>query len=207
MSRSLPLSINTSEAVKAIDTEILKLKPTVGAQSIASYITNIPIKASTTTVLPTPVPRATESDEEIDTNVVPYDNDGQRSPETSTRHSTFLFDWRLRTNSDITFVEPLHHNEDDLLTLLNRVHKPLLFGMTAGISLLMLLLLFFACPLRCSRRSQDKAMLLAEDLSAHNMSLPPSMMLGASKSVGVTTQDHEGACKSPATCSRYTLRV
>ncbi|XP_023301461.2 uncharacterized protein LOC111683599 [Lucilia cuprina] len=230
MSRSLPLTIDTSEAVKAIDTTIPQLRPTIRKQAIASYITNIPL--STTTAISTPQPRPTlptltysaarqapaqqfpidnraaaavaNDDDDIDTNVVPYDD--QQSAETINQHTNFIFNWHMK-NSDISAIEPLHKTEHDILAVLANIHKPLLFGMTAGITLLMLLLMFFACPLRKPRLSSDKAMLMAEDLNAHGLTLPPA--LTASRSIGVTTRNEriEHECKSPAMCSRDTLRV
>ncbi|KAM7349842.1 uncharacterized protein ACRADG_008614 isoform 2-T2 [Cochliomyia hominivorax] len=245
MSRSLPLTIDTSEAVKAIDTTIPQLRPTIRKQAIASYITNIPLSTTTTTIQPTQPPKPTLptlsssssiaggarfkapiqfsednkaantavassiDDDDIDTNVVPYDD--QQSAEALNQHTNFIFNWHMKKNSDISSIEPLHKTEQDILAVLANIHKPLLFGMTAGITLLMLLLMFFACPLRKPRLSSDKAMLMAEDFNAHGLTLPPA--LTASRSIGVTTRneriDHEQhhECKSPAMCSRDTLRV
>lgn len=233
MSRSLPLTIDTSEAVKAIDTTLPQLRPTLRKQALASYITNIPL--STTTIPPPPTPKptlptvsyasaaggkyetaaqfpqenrgvsATIDEDDIDTNVVPYD-DQQQSAEALNQHTNFIFNWHMKKNSDISSIEPLHKTEQDILAVLANIHKPLLFGMTAGITLLMLLLMFFACPLRKPRLSSDKAMLMAEDFNAHGLTLPPA--LTASRSIGVSTavrNEHE--CKSPAMCSRDTLRV
>ncbi|XP_065365258.1 uncharacterized protein LOC135958287 [Calliphora vicina] len=225
MSRSLPLIIDTSEAVKAIETTVPQLRPTIRKQAIASYITNIPLP--TTTIPPTAPPQPTPTfptrssaakqapaqfpvdnradDDDIDTNVVPYDD--QQSAETINQHTNFIFNWHMKKNSDISAIEPLHKTEQDILAVLANIHKPLLFGMTAGITLLMLLLMFFACPLRKPRLSSDKAMLMAEDLNAHGLTLPPA--LTASRSIGVTTRNDriEHECKSPAMCSRDTLRV
>ncbi|XP_037808622.1 uncharacterized protein LOC119601638 [Lucilia sericata] len=227
MSRSLPLTIDTSEAVKAIDTTIPQLRPTIRKQAIASYITNIPLSTTTTAITRPTLPTITYSaakqapvqqfpvdnraaavaadDDDIDTNVVPYDD--QQSAETINQHTNFIFNWHMKKNSDISAIEPLHKTEHDILAVLANIHKPLLFGMTAGITLLMLLLMFFACPLRKPRLSSDKAMLMAEDLNAHGLTLPPA--LTASRSIGVTTRNEriEHECKSPAMCSRDTLRV
>lgn len=257
MSRSLPLTIDTSEAVKAIDTTIPQLRPTIRKQSIKSYITNIPLSTTTTTttkttstIITTKPPLLTdkmrtmstntkkvkgvgavakmgttniqfpieshgdEDVEDIDTNVVPYDE--QQSVETINQHTNFIFNWHMKKNSDITAIEPLHQTEKDILNVLANIQKPLLFGMTAGITLLMLLVMFFACPMRKPRLSTDKAMLMAEDLNAHGLTLPPA--LTASRSIGVTaaaaavpppTPSNECGleCKSPAMCSRDTLRV
>lgn len=206
MSRSLPLAIDTTEAVTVAETYTTSSLRTM-SPLIPSIQDSQPLQSTTVATLPLSTMQETGStDDVIDTNVIPYEYP-QRSSDAKNSEGIFTFSWNsLRRNKDITSIEPLQSTNGDLLAILSSVHRPLLFGMTAGVVLLMFLLLFFACPLRHPRHTSDKAILIAEDFNVNHFSLGPAQML-TSTTCGFPSAPSDSSCKSPATCSRHTPRV
>ncbi|XP_075154636.1 uncharacterized protein LOC142228175 isoform X2 [Haematobia irritans] len=184
MSRSLPLAIDTSEAVRALDThaDTLIIRKT---NLLGSLITKLPLTPSSESQTTTEViqlktiQETSNSENTLDSNVVPYDYPSH-SAENVDHDSSFTLNWNIvRTNKDITSVEPMQQSERELWDLLANAHRPLLFGMTGGLVLIMFLVLFFACPLQSPRLSNDKAMLIAEDFSVDRLTVPPVNMLSS----------------------------
>ncbi|XP_013103883.2 uncharacterized protein LOC106084608 [Stomoxys calcitrans] len=212
MSRSLPLAIDTSNAIRAVesdaDAKIIQ-KPSL----LGSLITKLPLSpvmSATTTMETVHLLSAHDSSNglnTIDSNVVPYDY-ALHSGERKDHETSFILNWNIiRKNGDISSVEPMQQSEQELWTMLANAQRPLLFGMTGGLVLIIFLLLICTCPLQSPRISNDKAMLIAEDLNVDRLTVPP-VQLFSSKFSGVTpTPSSESTCKSPATCSRHTPRV
>uniref|UniRef100_A0A1A9WZ69 Uncharacterized protein n=1 Tax=Glossina brevipalpis TaxID=37001 RepID=A0A1A9WZ69_9MUSC len=203
MSRSLPLTIDTSEAVKALDTNLLQIRPTLRKQVITSYITNKPIIRSTTSQTLVESVTTKQMTNSFDSNVVPYEDQ-------SAEHTNFIFNWHMRKNSDISSIEPLNKPDLNMLTIaaLSDMQKPLMFGMVAGTVLLTFILLLYVCMMRQQRLAGDKTSLMGDEVHAQVMSMPPVLAATTVAATGTTVlRNSEEMCKNPATCSRYTLKV
>uniref|UniRef100_A0A1A9VGS6 Uncharacterized protein n=1 Tax=Glossina austeni TaxID=7395 RepID=A0A1A9VGS6_GLOAU len=203
MSRSLPLTIDTSDAVKALDTNLLQIRPTLRKQIINPYITNKPIIRSTSQ---TPIESVTKKQmpNSFDFNVIPYEDQ-------SAEHTNFIFNWHMRKNSDISSIEPLNKPDLNMLTIaaLSDMQKPLMFGMVAGTILLTFILLLYVCMMRQQRLTSDKTSLMGDEVHAQVMSMPPVLPTTTVAAATGTTvlRNCEEICKNSATCSRYALKV
>lgn len=194
MSRSLPLVIDTSEAIKIMDSEE-KLVPT-GSNSIFTK------ELATSNPLTVPLTSSSNfNDAIVDTNAVSFEDQIQ-SDESDGQPDNSLFVWNPdMKNADIASIEPLRPLDLDLLASLTKSHRPLLYAMVAVIILLVLIIIFCACSLRSPRQSEDKVMLIAEN---HNIN---RLIDSKSKCPNFPGQLPEVSCTSQATCSRHIPRV
>uniref|UniRef100_A0A1I8MC88 Fibronectin type-III domain-containing protein n=1 Tax=Musca domestica TaxID=7370 RepID=A0A1I8MC88_MUSDO len=194
MSRSLPLVIDTSEAIKIMDSEE-KLVPT-GSNSIFTK------ELATSNPLTVPLTSSSNfNDAIVDTNAVSFEDQIQ-SDESDGQPDNSLFVWNPdMKNADIASIEPLRPLDLDLLASLTKSHRPLLYAMVAVIILLVLIIIFCACSLRSPRQSEDKVMLIAEN---HNIN---RRIDSKSKCPHFPGQLPEVSCTSQATCSRHIPRV
>ncbi|KAL9874000.1 uncharacterized protein ACN427_012330 isoform 2-T2 [Glossina fuscipes fuscipes] len=204
MSRSLPLTIDTSDAVKSLDTNLLQIRPTLRKQVINPYITNKPIIRSTASQAPIEPVTKKQMSNSFDSNVVPYEDQ-------SAEHTNFIFNWHMRKNSDISSIEPLNKPDLNMLTIaaLSDMQKPLVFGMVAGTILLTFILLLYVCMMRQQRLTSDKTSLMGDEVHAQVMSMPPVLPATTVAAATGTTvlRNSEDICKNPASCSRYALKV
>ncbi|XP_073834582.1 uncharacterized protein [Musca autumnalis] len=194
MSRSLPLSLDTSEAIKMPDPEV---KTEDISNTIFTKVPNSSTPQTTTKPLTVSFPSSPDlKDDAIDTNVVGYHEQNQ-SEETDEHQGSTLFLWNsIRRHKDIATIEPLRPAEVDILTTLTNSHRPLLYTMVAVIVLLIFILVFCACSLRNPRLSGDKVMLIAEDFTTNQHG-----------SVEKLSSKTPVSCNSHVTCSRHTPRV
>ncbi|XP_039959779.1 uncharacterized protein LOC120774312 [Bactrocera tryoni] len=203
MSRSLPLSIDTSEAVMAH--EHSGQHKTQAANADATLISTTTIDSRT---LPANKvePQKTEqiNSNAIDQNsngnteyvdadsssnsngliadaenaaVLPYDerdDDHDQSVEALNRHTAFVFNWHSH-NSDISLIEPIHKPDLSLLTMaIADMQKPFFFGLLSGIIMLVCLVLAYRCLLRRQRLAYEKSMLITDDAAHAVVSVAPA---------------------------------
>ncbi|XP_017485432.1 PREDICTED: uncharacterized protein LOC108373997, partial [Rhagoletis zephyria] len=219
MSRSLPLSIDTSEAVNAHDNSAQHKTqpPNVDATS-----------TSTTTVGSKLFNHEQHQPHEVNNNalghlnrdddsavashsqgyvaevdnaaVLPYDehdDDQDQSAETLNQHTNFIFNWHSK-NSDISAIEPLQKPDINVLTIatLSDLQKPLLFGLIAGTFMITLVLIAYRCSV-AQQRLADKDMLISDDgLHAVVVSLPPAAVLAARANNKVATRKATEAARN-----------
>lgn len=210
MSRSLPLTIDTTEAVNAqhqqqipkqhssttllpsTDTKLntdLKQFDLTGNSIIDSSAADLSMEQDTAAA-----PSVVASGSSL-----PYDD---QSAETINQHTNFIFNWHTK-NSDISSIEPLHKPDLDILTIaaLTELQKPLMFGVIAGTLLLAFILILYFCMARQQRVPSDKAALIVDDVHSVVVSFPPAEVASA------THAAQEEICRNPAICSRNALKV
>ncbi|XP_017479913.1 PREDICTED: uncharacterized protein LOC108369336, partial [Rhagoletis zephyria] len=220
MSRSLPLSIDTSEAVNAHDNSAQHKtqSPNVDATS-----------TSTTTVGSKLFNHDQHQPHEVNNNalehpsgdddsavashsqgyvaevdnaaVLPYDehdDDQDQSAETLNQHTNFIFNWHSK-NSDISAIEPLQKPDINVLTIatLSDLQKPLLFGLIAGTFMITLVLIAYRCSV-AQQRLADKDMLISDGDGLHAVvvSLPPAAVLAARANNKVATRKATEAARN-----------
>ncbi|XP_018800305.1 PREDICTED: uncharacterized protein LOC108975921 [Bactrocera latifrons] len=203
MSRSLPLSIDTSEAVMAHEHsgQHKTQAPNVDATLI-----------STTTIDSRTLPAAqnepqqpqqinnnaidhisngnteyVDADSSSNSNgltadtdnaaVLPYDerdDDHDQSVEALNRHTQFVFNWHSH-NSDISLIEPIHKPDLSMLTMaVADMQKPFFFGLLSGTIILVCLVLAYRCLLRRQRLAYEKSMLITDDAAHAVVSVAPA---------------------------------
>lgn len=149
------------------------------------------------------------------------------------QHTNFIFNWRMRKSDEVSAVEALNKQDLNVLTLatLSEMQRPLIFGMIAGTTLLTLVLFLYACVVRQQQRTSghfDKTSLMTDEVHSQVVSIPPPLAVaaaaaasssstsGCSSSIQMptllptTSQPHNHMmrmCRTPATCTRYMLKV
>ncbi|XP_067639097.1 uncharacterized protein [Eurosta solidaginis] len=169
MTRSLPLSIDTSEAINAHD-HLSKHKANSSNVEVTSTHASgskfyAPITKNTLEHNSNAI--ATEADNAA---VLPYDEHDEeqdQSAETLNQHTNFIFNWHTK-NNDISAIEPVQKPDINMLTIaaLSDIQKPLLFGLTAGIILLTLVLAMYICLMKSYQQLHDKTALI-DDKKVH----------------------------------------
>lgn len=197
MSRSLPLSIDTSEAVIAHDHSgqhktqspdaTLISTTTIDSRIYApnkheqqpQHITNNGLERNNDDM---DADSGSHSNGYIaadvdNTAVLPYDehdDDHDQSVEALNRHSKFIFNWHS-DDSDISLIEPMHKPDLNMLhTAVIDMHKPIIFGLFAGIIMLACVLFALRCMLQRRHLAFEKSMLIAEEAAHAVMSVAPA---------------------------------
>ncbi|XP_037932001.1 uncharacterized protein LOC119666794 [Teleopsis dalmanni] len=212
MSRSMPLTIDTAEAINTQIANEKQLHPKQITPSTPQLpIAKIPSTSNVNEISNSITDSIVTSIEQDNTNVLPYDDD--QSAETINQHTNFIFNWHTK-NSDISAIEPMHKPNLNILTIatLSDLQKPLLFGVIAGTLLLALILLLYVCMLRQQRVPNDKTALIEEDVHSVVVSMPPAAATAnaattANATTPTTYRTGEEMCKNAAFCSRNALKV
>ncbi|XP_055911128.1 uncharacterized protein LOC129945414 [Eupeodes corollae] len=211
MSRSLPLTIDTSEATTL----------STNQDRHAQLIPKTPLMITSTTVQPpsNPIQETIPSSNSINsiTGGVPFED---QSSESINQHTNFIFNWHQK-NSDISKIEPLTKPDLNILriTSISEMQNPLLFDVIIGCIILIIILFAYMLVLRNQRTSSDKAALIEDDSHSYsgvsvpvaiavqrNSGLPSSSKYSSSTSSSSSIA-HPQLCKNPGICSRNALKV
>lgn len=197
MSRSLPLNIDTSEALQSTHTKPIKV--------IASTV--LPIKTidsfKSDSILP---PILNENGFAQYTDIDSDEKDQESSKENDRHHTDFFFNWHMhkhgqefRQNDDISRIEPIAKPNLDLITIaaLSDLQQPLLVGVIVGSIFLAVILVLYILMLRSQSAEgpSDKSILIAEEENRNNNVVLQS-----------TTVDIPEPCSSQ-TCHQHVLKV
>lgn len=203
MSRSLPLNIDTAEAVLAhepsgqqktqapnadgalISTTTIYSKihaATKVEQQQAQQITNNALERNSNgngdDVDSDSTSHSNSYIADIDNAaVLPYDerdDDHDQSVEALNRHTKFIFNWHSE-NSDISLIEPMHKPDLSMLTLaIADMQKPFYFGLLSGTIMLVCVVLAYRCFLQRRRLAYEKSMLISDEAAHAVVSVAPA---------------------------------
>lgn len=196
MSRSLPLNIDTSEALQSTHTKLVK---TIASSTVLPIKTIDSFKSDS--ILP---PILNENGFAQYTDI--DSDEKEESKETDHHHTDFFFNWHMhkhgqefRQNDDISHIEPIAKPNLDLITIaaLTDLQQPLLIGVIIGSIFLAVILILYILMLRSQSAEgpSDKSVLIAEEENRNNNVVLQS-----------TTVDIPEPCSSQ-TCHQHVLKV
>ncbi|XP_054729249.1 uncharacterized protein LOC129238234 [Anastrepha obliqua] len=205
MSRSLPLSIDTSEAVNAHEHTAQHRTQSPDADAMATSTTTVinKIYKSFKNEQQLPQQIANNALEHVQNSnnddnsalsahqrgyvaevenaaVLPYDehdDDQDQSAETLNQHTNFIFNWHAK-NSDISAIEPLQKPNLDVFTIaaFSDFEKPLLFGLIAATFMITMMLLAYRCSVQRHRLAEKDMLIIDDGVHAVVVSMPPAML-------------------------------
>ncbi|XP_014102360.2 uncharacterized protein [Bactrocera oleae] len=203
MSRSLPLNIDTSEAVMAHEQSSQHKTQAPNADATLISTTTIDSRTLPATKVAQQQPQQITNNaiehnsngntKDIDADssshsngyisdtdnaaVLPYDehdDEHDQSVEALNKHTEFVFNWHS-DNSDISLIEPIHKPDLSMLTMaVADMQKPFFFGLLSGTIMLVCVVLAYRCLLRRQRLAYEKSMLITDDAAHAVVSVPPA---------------------------------
>lgn len=228
MSRSLPLTIDTSEAtIPPSNQDRHPSQPIPKTPLITTSTTIQPSSASSNVISNTIqdiVPPSNNNNINNNINSISTSNSGgvpfdDQSSESINQHTNFIFNWHQK-NSDISKIEPLSKPDLNILriTSISDMQNPLLFDMIIGCIILIIILVAYMLVLRNQRTPSDKAALIEGDSHSYpGVSMPVAIAVqrNSSASLPSTSSSYSAStiappqllCKNPGVCSRNALKV
>lgn len=236
MSRSLPLTIDTSEATipptnnqnhhpsqsnpktQLISTSTT-LPPPLSSNTIEETIPSSNINTANTHSISNSISNSISANTNTNQHSggVPFDD---QSSESINQHTNYIFNWHQKT-SDGTIIEPLTKDEIEILRIsaMSEKQYPLLIDVIIVFIFVIIILVGYMLLLRKQRTSGDKAALIRDDShSCSGLSMPVAIAVQRNNHSTTSSSSYPSSsstiaspplqlCKNPAICSRNSLKV